>query len=367
MLSLVMGEIGEQGNVSVNLFRPVLNPCFTRRGIEQVDAWNWRVWDREGKPVRFDDFFESQLQRLKEKGERELVFFDLGSGEGNLLSDLLTESPFFRKSRIFLINNPDFTIKAIGLTDAPTVGDFNKEKPLISSGTISDIGGLVNKRIDAHNYYWSLSVRQKLSDFLDNKNIDKLDLIYATESLGYFSPLLFKEVMETIVLRMKSGSKMVASSVSTSNHLGFVNGKFDRFSDMSNDHQRSWKDLMRECVEKPEGGSDEMIKSLAEIDHLELQKEFDEVKGIYIKLGALTEHEIAASSYYFSQMSRGLNSEEKEEIFRKSVYEVLKRGFLNLENKSRIKDGDKKERVLDSLSDVNIERLEDGGFILTKI
>jgi hypothetical protein len=242
------------------------------------------------------------------------------------------------------------------------MADFNTEKPLvIKAKFMTRATCLINKRIDARNYYWSLSGRQKLSDFLDVRDVPKLDLVYATHSLMYFHPLLFREVMETIVSRMNPGAQMVCLPIIGGDPGGFMNGGFDNRSDVqsSGNKQRSWKDLMRECVIEPEGGHNALMESWSSLSRSELLNEFNTVKELYNKLGVLTDKEIAENfnPWLF---------EADEKRFKSFVYEVLERGFVKLKRKRLVEVAEKKEKIIDSLQNVDIKRFGFYGVVLTK-
>jgi predicted TPR repeat methyltransferase len=59
-----------------------------------------------------------------------------------------------------------------------------------------------------------LSERQSLSEFLKWFNIDKVDLVYATEVFQYLPPDVFGEVINTVSKKLNLGGQLFCSRFS---------------------------------------------------------------------------------------------------------------------------------------------------------
>lgn len=187
----------------------------TSRGVPLINSTYYICKEGEGVQDFFDLNLKRQLERVKDSGGNNLVLLDIGSGEGKMLAGLWDNPNSIKQSIQFLKENPDFKIRAIGLTDSPDEDHQGKEKYIpLNENPSNEVDGLITRRIDIRNYFWTLSERQGLSDFLRRFNINKVDLVYATEVFQYLPHDVFGEVIDTVSEKLSSGGQLFCSRFS---------------------------------------------------------------------------------------------------------------------------------------------------------
>lgn len=212
-----MTEATSEKNIPFNLYKGPENGrnIFTSRGIPLINSTYYIR--KEGE--RIQDFFDlnlkKQLERVKASGGNNLVLLDIGSGEGTMLAGLWDNPNSIKQSIQFLRENPDFKIRAIGLTDSPDESHQGKEKYIpLNENPSDEVDGLITRRIDIRNYFWTLSEKQDLSTFFKRFNVDKVDLVYATEVFQYLPPGVFGKVIDTVSEKLNSGGQLFCSRFS---------------------------------------------------------------------------------------------------------------------------------------------------------
>lgn len=187
----------------------------TNRTISLINSTYYIREEGEAVQDFFDLNLRRHLERVKASGGNNLVLLDIGSGEGTMLAGLWDSPNSIKQSIQFLRENPDFKIKAIGLTDSPDEAHQGKEKYIpLNENPSNEVDGSITRQIDIRNYFWTLSERQGLSQFFERLNIDKVDLVYATEIFQYLPSDVFGEVINTVSGKLTSGGQLFCSRFS---------------------------------------------------------------------------------------------------------------------------------------------------------
>ena len=149
----------------------------------------------------FDLILKAHLERVVKNGRNNLVFLDIGSGEGQLLNEV-SRGQDINESVKFITDNPRFKLTLIGLTDAPDSSHQGQKAHVYESQ---------NNQILAINYFYSLHRTQPLSSFLNGINVYNIDLVFASECFQYLNSDVFKEVTNTASDRLVVGGQLIAS------------------------------------------------------------------------------------------------------------------------------------------------------------
>lgn len=102
------------------------------RGVESCE----KLWNREIKVGSFDDLILSQLENAKKQGRKKITVLDIGSGQGNLFRDYLSDAKTGTKSREFLSQNKDLRVDLVGVTDANSVEELLTEEEIMEKKDI---------------------------------------------------------------------------------------------------------------------------------------------------------------------------------------------------------------------------------------
>lgn len=173
------------------------------RGVEACQ----NLWNKEIKVGSFDDLIFNQLENAKKQGRKKVTILDIGSGQGNLFRDFLSQDKLGSKSREFLSQNRDFNIEMVGITDAKTVDELLTEEEITAKGenTLPN-----NSQIKAKNIKYTLSFNQRIKDVLESQKIEGIDLCVSTVALTYLGPSVFENTLTDVVNNLHQGGQMVA-------------------------------------------------------------------------------------------------------------------------------------------------------------
>lgn len=305
----------------------------------------------------FDSFLKNRLERVKQSNQHEFVLFDVGSSGGFFLSDLLSNQNQLQQSTQFLINNPDFKIIAIGLTDASSPEQHSKEKPLNHTSDTENIG------VQARNYYYSLHRSQPLSSFLDGTGIDRVDLSLGIESFLYFNPTVFKEVLETISSRLSSKGQIICTSYYGA-PPGFI-PSWEGFIRYPKKELEPWQELIHQSSSS--GIDDEFIDKLSTE---EIKNAFGRAIALYRSL--IPDNFDELNTKYVTKEIRKLEDDlGKTEISKKEIggrlQSILRNYSVTLYDQKCITEMNRKKEIIKEIPNVNIEWFDDNSsFILTK-
>jgi hypothetical protein len=138
------------------------------------------LWKTEVKIGSFDDLIFNQLENAQKHDRKKVTILDIGSGQGNLFKDFLAKPQFGSKSREFLLQNKDFNIDMIGITDAKSIDELLTEQEITAQGeSVPD-----NVQIKAKNIKYTLSFQQRVADVLKSQKIEGIDLCVSTVALN---------------------------------------------------------------------------------------------------------------------------------------------------------------------------------------
>ncbi len=170
--------------------------------------------ERLAEPVgTVDQLLADQVRNAVFQGRNSVTLLDLGSGEGQMLRDIIghpEQMPqtveALKYAKAHQIN--DFSIKLVGLTD--TSGIANRPS---TSGTVftttAQIPQGINYPTTAVNYGYAIVNGQSLTQFLEQNHIAKLDLVLATQSMMYLKPHLFRSTLSDIAEALTPGGRCV--------------------------------------------------------------------------------------------------------------------------------------------------------------
>ena len=172
------------------------------RGVEACQ----NLLNKEIKVGTFDDLIVNQLENAKKQDRSKITILDIGSGQGNLFRDFLSNASLGQKTREFLSQNSDFTIEMIGVTDAKSVDELLEKKEI----TADALNSPDNSQIKALNIKYTLSYNQRIGDILKANNIDGIDLCVSTVAFTYLGPGTFENAVTDVIDNLHSGGQMVA-------------------------------------------------------------------------------------------------------------------------------------------------------------
>lgn len=214
-----------------------------RRGPEGWEsAWNIRNKTQENG-VSYGSILVSSIEKAIDLGRSEVVIVDIGSGEGNLLwqtRNIVEDLPELKR---VLRDNSDFKIRIVGLTDAVSEDNFSEETTVSKNKQPAE-----ETQIEAHNYHYTLTVKQDLGTFLREKQIEQVDLFFATWSTTYLGPKTFAGVVNDIVDFLVDGGRAYISAYAEDPmgyNRGYMGGFELNFAD-------EWYEKRGELIDKPE-------------------------------------------------------------------------------------------------------------------
>lgn len=260
------------------------------RGIPEVDEGILGLSDKEIGTVAVDSLFSSAMLNAKKRGSDHVTVLDIGSGDAGMYEEFLTIPWFANMSRRFLAQNPNFRLSLVGITDSPSVEEHNTLKEFrVKEEALDSRDRAVNEQVDVRNIYWSLTRTQPLSEVLDVNGIPVVDLAFATHSLRYVSPRVFKDTLDGVVDRLTVGGQFVCVGYSGT-EPGFSSKRNDVFksSPLSRQDQTPWKRLLRSSV----NFGPDYLKEFAHLTDVELEAALRRAIGVYVRLGALNPEEV---------------------------------------------------------------------------
>ena len=202
-------------HVELGIYRGALEERFLGRPLSKVNDF---YTNRETLPfnpiVSIDQLVADQIYKAQRLNRNSITVLDLGSGEGQLLRDILAfpeQMPAtvgaLNKLKAMGIN--DFKINLIGLTDTEGLSTAPSVEGTVyqaDTKTASDF-----YPTQAVNYAYAITDTQSLKRFLERNYIGKLDLIIATEVMMYFKPKLFERTLRDIADALSPGGRCVIS------------------------------------------------------------------------------------------------------------------------------------------------------------
>jgi hypothetical protein len=329
--------------VRTNLYLGPVDIWATRRKIKNINELYLH-------PTNFDSILKTHLERVQKNGGKELIFLDIGSGEGCLL-DNLSKGQGVNQSIQFLSNNPDFKITAIGLTDAPDPSH---------QGQVARTYESKDKQITAINYFYSLHRSQPLSSFLNGIGIDRVDLVFGIESFHYFNTTVFHEVIKTIIDYLSPEGQLICIRY-YGNPPGFMPQQRGFNYQNSKGDLKLWQELIRQTSIFKIKDKEEILDGLSV---REIQDTLEQAQNLYIHLGVLDNDLIEKSKVKIEEIYRGYASEEKIKRFAR----ILNPAFNRWREKKIFQERDKKLNILNNIPNTDLIWLDDDhrNFVLTK-
>lgn len=245
-----------------------------------------------------DTLARRQMENALAHNRRELIFLDVGSGDGNLFQSILDNPNDFPQMHEFLRDHADFRVRMIGLTDPGglTPPPSSNGTRIVASSE-NGVTSATNLQIEAMNFSYTITDRNPLLNFLSSNNIAGLDLVFATGSLMYLRANTFAQTVTCVVDNLFEGGQFIAAEWSGTIGTSLVaNYPIDR-SDTNHPLAISISQAL-DAVVYPEkakppfkGKSHEEINSmlrdrLIRIGHLELER----VKRIKSKIRSDDDH-----------------------------------------------------------------------------
>lgn len=353
---------GSKKRVHTSLYNGPTSYTDHNRGVGQVET----LFRELGNS--FDSILTTRLEAAAQAGRSSVTVVDIGSGEGGMLRNFLTDPQVGEKSRSFLNQYPDFKLRMIGLTDSPDEAHHLTEKPLgEDESKLDDEARSINTRIDATNYYYSLTRLQTLDRFFQAQNIEFMDLALATASLRYLSPAVFEEVVKTAVGKLHPGGEFIATGF-VGSHAGFAGSRNERLNVRNIPPGTSRKSMLYENnAEFPSGAINKGILSGVASQE---QAAFGQAANTYKRLGVLADEEIAAEREAIKSDERyaGLTSRQELHLL---ANKTLSRGFTRLRERKDTERTKSKQAILESIEDVDRVYLGSNqdsplSFVLTK-
>lgn len=201
--------------IRLGMYRGTIEDRYIGRPLEVVDTLYNKLEALPLNPIAsIDQLVADQINKAQRQKRTSITVLDFGSGEGQLLRDILVfpeQMPAIvaalKKIRRLGVN--DFKINLIGLTD--TQGLSNP--PSIEGTTYQAVR---DSRFDfyptqAINYAYAITDAQSLNRFLEQNYIGQLDLVIATQVMMYLKPKLFERTLTDIADVLSSGGRCIVS------------------------------------------------------------------------------------------------------------------------------------------------------------
>lgn len=344
------------------LYKGPTSASFHDRDFRRIESILPEVTDS------LDTMITRSLEAAQQAGRSHATMVDIGSGDGGLIRNLLSDPQAGFQAREFLRTHPDFTMRLIGLTDASEAKDHLRENPLNADTTqLDEENAAINTRIDAHNYFYSLTRTQTLNDFFQTQDIDTVDFAVAIESLRYMSPVVFEEVMQATLARMPSGAQFLATSF-VGSHAGFTGSKNERLNVQHIPPGVSRKSLLYDNNNRSDRVA--IQKGTLSGNQVAEQTAFDQAATTYQRLGVLTEEEITTEQQAIEadEHTRNLHPRQK---FHMLANRTLSQGFDRLRSRKNTERTQRKLGILTSLEGIHVQPFRPqndlpSGFLITK-
>lgn len=188
---------------------------YLNRRVQACEAeWNAEK-DKGFGPYSFDNLVLGRLQAALGRGQKEVLIFDFGCGEGGLLLDFLQGSDGNSQALQFLQSHPELKLRYVGLTDSSGLRHLPSEAKLHTRLPLS-LPDAAPANIEAYRVIYAVTAVQTLEKFLAAEHLDNVDLGVATQSLNYLSSLVFQPTLDSLFKRMAMpGSQFVAAPYDT--------------------------------------------------------------------------------------------------------------------------------------------------------
>lgn len=209
------------------------------RTIKEIEG-AWRL-ETEFSIPSIDDLLTEQLEQAILSGRAEVALLDIGSGVGKLLQGIRERSNQLPKTMAFLEKNPDFQLKCIGFTDAKTPESFMTKRELPAKDP--------HPQISADNYFYTLTSRQTVTDFLRQIGQSEVQLVLGTLSLAYVGATTFGHAIEDSFAALSPAGKMLLSGYGTK-HPGFETVFFVRQLNQKGliDSDQEWQQQLEHLI-----------------------------------------------------------------------------------------------------------------------
>jgi len=145
---------------------------------------------------------EEEVIKMFEEGKQQVTILDIGSGGYGRFIRSFSDLEKVPKLFDYLKTHPDKQLRVVGLT----AGSRNKavlSKQDVPNSIDFENGSLIN----VEKYDYTLTRASTLENFLEQTNIESLDLVFATHSLQYLGPKNFEDNFTQMVDRLSPGGK----------------------------------------------------------------------------------------------------------------------------------------------------------------
>lgn len=184
------------------------------RSLAEVSIMLLTVEKIDDPLATVDELIARQIRIAQAQNRNSITVLDLGSGEGNMLRDIIEFPELMPHTVVALreIRIPDFTINLIGLTDTERL--FNP--PSIAGTEYTSTASTIvpsgtNYPTKFVNYAYAITHGQSFEDFLriHKDTIGTLDLVLSTETMMYLAPEIFKSTLSQIANALAPGGRCV--------------------------------------------------------------------------------------------------------------------------------------------------------------
>lgn len=357
-------------HVIVNTYRGPTDPARINRGVEAAEVGFRRQLGGKG----LDRLVSDSLVKAWITGHTRAAVLDIGSGGAGLFTNFSGEPGVGILTRDYLWKHSNMEVNMVGFTDTPSVSEFLTEQPLwvdASKLTTQDIE--INKRILAWNYYYTIASEQTLSAFLDfvqdKHGIERYDVALATKSLRWMPRVLFKEVVETTVDRLRPGGLFIGWYIA--GNLSWSFGRHDNgFNTNASSNSETYKfvQVLNLNVQAEKQIEREVRnRELAQQDPTGYRRRVERAWRLYNRLGVLGEKEIPDPQVYERTDSpEGYSYAELCRLAAPTLYN----GFQRLHENHRVPSIEGKRAILKDLHDRKIVKLgwtfKGDGFVMRK-
>lgn len=337
---------GSEGKIHAAVYKGPTSPKYHDRNWSQIE----KLLSRGN--LSFDMALSRRLESMVKEGRTEATVLDIGSGEGGLMRSFLTDPEFCVNSKSILRSHPSIKLRFVGLTDAPVPSLHLTEKPLKADISGLDAGTLLlNERVTAQNFYYSMTKKQTLEQFLHSKSVESIDVALAIETLRYLSPRVFEEVITTVMRRMQSGGEFIATSFVES-IPGFRGVSNEQLDIHAIPEGVSRKSMLEENTSQFTKGAIKRAQQEGDLD-TEMQA-FEQAAATYKRLGVLTGEDIQSVQENLDKDYRNKHLNPREKLFLLANI-TLSMGFNNLRKQKLDKLIEQKLGILNGLQDARID------------
>jgi hypothetical protein len=166
-------------------------------------------------PIPSVDFLvAAQVKIAIAQGRHSITVLDLGSGEGNLMRDIISRPEFMEQTQVALreartAGITDFNINIIGLTDTEKLANPPSINGTVYAAPEVPFASEINYPTTATNYAYAITNSQPLSQFLAEHAPQGINLIIVSESMKYLPRHIFAQTLEDIASGLALGGRCV--------------------------------------------------------------------------------------------------------------------------------------------------------------